>query len=90
MGLSDYSLYLSWIIYYGIIFTIISLLSAFIMKTSIFPNSSYTLIFVWYWIYCMNILFMALLISSFFTDAKLGIIAGMVLYLGLYILNFVV
>lgn len=60
MGMTDSSLYLSWIIYYGIVFTIIALVSAFIMATSVFPSSNYTVLFIWYWVYCLNVLFMAL------------------------------
>lgn len=89
MGLSDISFYLSWIIHYGIVYTFVALLTAIICKSSIFPSSDFFLIFVWYWLYCMNCLFLALAVSTFFTKAKVGNICGMVIYLGFYILNFV-
>jgi len=79
MGMKNSAFYFSWIIYYGFIFTIISLLNAGIMKGSIFKNSDYSLLFFWYWIFCWSLIFQAIFISAFFSKAKVGNICAMVL-----------
>ena len=61
MGLSDMAFYLSWIIYYTVIYTIISVLWTIIMS-SVWTNSSGLLLFIWYWLYCMTLVPLSLLI----------------------------
>jgi len=86
MGMKNSAFYFSWIIYYGFIFTIISLLNAGIMKGSIFKNSDYSLLFFWYWIFCWSLIFQAIFISAFFSKAKVGNICAMLWFLANYII----
>lgn len=57
MGMNNSAFYISWILYYAFIYTIISLLIAAILKGSVFPNSDYSLLFIWYWIFCWSLIF---------------------------------
>ena len=57
MGMHDSSFYISWIIYYLIIYTIISLLATLILKSSVFPKSNFFIIFIWYWLFCISLIF---------------------------------
>jgi len=57
MGLKDSSFYLSWMIYYFFIYLIQALLVAAVANSSIFKNSAYSLIFVWYLLYAVSLIF---------------------------------
>jgi ATP-binding cassette subfamily A (ABC1) protein 3 len=57
MGLSDISFYMAWIIWYGTIFTIIAFVFAVCSSTAIFKHSNFIVIFLWYWLFVMNIMF---------------------------------
>jgi len=57
MGMRDTSFYLSWILYYLIIFTIISLLASLVLKSTIFENSNYGFIFLWHWLFGISLIF---------------------------------
>ena len=78
MGMQDSSFYLSWITWYMMIYTIISIAVTIILKLSIYTNSDITLIFIWYWLFCMTLIAQCLFVTSFFTNAKLGNILAMV------------
>jgi len=51
MGMQDSSFYLSWITWYMIIYTIISIVVTLILKGTIYKNSNIVLIFVWHWLF---------------------------------------
>jgi len=79
MGMQDASFYLSWISWYMIIYTIISIVITIILILSIYKNSNFILIFIWYWFFCMTLIAQSLFITAFFTNAKLGNIVSMVI-----------
>lgn len=57
MGLKDSSFYLSWLIHYFIVYTVTSLLIALVSVASVWPSSSFFLIFLWYLFYCVTLMF---------------------------------
>lgn len=57
MGLKDSSFYLSWLIHYFLVYTITSLLIALVSVASVWPSSSFFLIFLWYLFYCITLMF---------------------------------
>jgi len=81
MGMQDASFYLSWISWYMIIYTIVSILITVILITTVFLNSNFILIFIWHWFFCMTLIAQSLFITAFFTNAKLGNIVAMVISL---------
>lgn len=90
MGLTDTSFYLSWIIRYLCTYFITSILIALISIATVFPNSNFILIFIWYFMFCISLIFQSLFITTFFSQAKIGNIVAMVFYLAMYIMSFVV
>ena len=79
MGMQDASFYLSWVSWYMIIYTIVSILITIILVASVYKNSNFILIFIWYWFFCMTLIAQSLFITAFFTNAKLGNIVSMVI-----------
>jgi len=79
MGMQDASFYLSWVSWYMIIYTIVSILITIILIASVYKNSNFILIFIWYWFFCMTLIAQSLFITAFFTNAKLGNIVSMVM-----------
>jgi hypothetical protein len=47
-----------------------------ICTADILNDSSFLLVWLWIWLYCMTLFSKAIFISSLFTKAKMGIIAG--------------
>jgi len=78
MGMQDASFYLSWISWYMIIYTIVSILVTLILIGSVYKNSNFLLIFIWHWLFSMTLIAQSLFITAFFTNAKLGNIVSMV------------
>ena len=83
MGLRNSAFYAAWFITYFIIFTIASVLVAIALK-AVFSNASWVLIFLWHWEFSMTLMAMGYLITTFFSKAKVGNVAGFVvaLFLG--------
>lgn len=90
MGMQDSSFYLSWISWYMIIYTIISILVTLILIGSVYKNSNFLLIFVWHWLFSMTLIAQSLFITAFFTNAKLGNIVAMVFFLVMYLFKFII
>ena len=84
MGMSDSSFYLSWIIYYLLVTFVISLICNLILKASIFKHSDYFLMFLVHWIYGISLIFQGIFVTSFFTNSKMGVVFGIVLFISLY------
>lgn len=57
MGMKNTSFYLSWIITYLIILTVISLLVALGLKIAIFKKSGYFFLFIWFWLFAISLIF---------------------------------
>lgn len=55
MGMTDTAYWLSWFIYYIGVSTVISLVSSLILCINVFENSSWFLIFIFFWIYGLSL-----------------------------------
>jgi len=77
MGLRNSAFFLSWFITYFIIFTIISFLVSWAL-TKVFELSSFGLIFLWHWEFSMTLMALSFLLTTFFSKAKVGNVAGFV------------
>jgi len=86
MGLHQSAFYLSWFITYFLIMTTISLAVSLILSFTCFFNSSFGFIFLWHWQYTICIVSLAMLISVFFSRAKLANIAA---FLIIFLLQFI-
>ena len=56
MGKKNSSFYLSWISWYLIIYTLISLIVSGILKGSIYEKSDWFLIFIWHWLFTLTLI----------------------------------
>jgi len=65
MGLTDTPYWLSWFVYYFIVSTIISLISAGILKINIFVVTPYWMMFSFLWLYGMSLFSLAIVITCF-------------------------
>ncbi|CAD8078681.1 unnamed protein product [Paramecium primaurelia] len=84
MGLNNTSFYLSWIIQYFIIYTLISIVATILLKGMVFRNTDGFVLFINYWLFCMVLIFQSMFISVFFTRALFGLIVAIVWYLLMY------
>lgn len=84
MGLNNTSFYLSWIIQYFIIYTLISIIATILLKGMVFKNTDGFVLFINYWLFCMVLIFQSMFISVFFTRALFGLIVAIVWYLLMY------
>ncbi len=51
MGMTNTSFYLSWLITYFLIYTLVSIINTIILKGAVFKNSGWFELFLVYWIY---------------------------------------
>lgn len=56
MGMKDFPFYMSWITWYMIIYTVISIIVTLILKASVYKYSDGVLIFVWHWLFSMTLI----------------------------------
>lgn len=61
MGLTNFAFYSSWIIHYTIIYTLIAFLWTIIMM-NLWKSSNFFLVFTWLWLFCLNLVPLALLV----------------------------
>lgn len=90
MGMSDASFYVSWIIYYLIIYTLASILVASALKGSIYYSSDWFILFIWHFLFGVALIFQSLFVSTFFTKAQIGNIFAMVFFFLQYMLTFII
>ena len=76
MGLRRTSFLLSHLITNVILFSIIAVISTIILGISIFKHSDKSLVFVYYWLFCMSVIPLTYMLSTFFNKAKLAGIVG--------------
>ncbi|KAL4489354.1 hypothetical protein ABPG72_019009 [Tetrahymena utriculariae] len=84
MGMSDSSFYVSWIIYYFIIYLLCSILISSALKGSIYVSSDWSVIFVWHLLFGISLIFQSIFVTTFFTKAQVGNIFAMVFFLFQY------
>ncbi|CAD8172616.1 unnamed protein product [Paramecium pentaurelia] len=84
MGLNNTSFYLSWIIQYLLIYTIISIIATILLSAIVFTHTDGFVLFLNYWLFCIVLIFQSMFISVFFTRALFGLIVAIVWYLLMY------
>jgi len=57
MGLNNTSFYLSWIIQYLIIYTIISIIATILLSSIVFTHTDGFVLFLNYWLFCIVLIF---------------------------------
>jgi len=88
MGLSTSAFYLSWIITYVITYLVISLLYILIVNGLVFKHSSFGIVWIWYYFFCLSLISVSMLVSVFFSKAKTGMIAALVFFLALQLIQY--
>ena len=95
MGMSNTSFYLSWYITYTIIYSLESLIISIIAKgyelyfRLIITDQDFGIILIMLLLFTQILIFLAFFVTVFFTTAKLGVIAGIVIFLGFYLCRLV-
>lgn len=87
MGLTDFSYWLSWWVYYLIIVTIISGLVIIVLSFNVLKYSNRGLVFLIFWIYGLSLFGLAIFLQSFFFNARVAAIAGTLVYFGTSFIN---
>lgn len=62
MGLNNTSFYLSWIIQYVLIYTLISIVATILLKSIVFKNTDGFVLFLNYWLFCIVLIFQSMFI----------------------------
>ena len=76
MGLKGWVFYVSWLLTYFCIFTFISLSVALMLSNTIFPNSSTSLLLVYFFLFTTSEVAFGFMITTFFSKAKLAAIVA--------------
>ena len=87
MGLSDFSYWLSWFVYYFIIVLIISIACTIILSANVFKYSNRGIIFLYFFIYGLSLFGLCILIQAFFSRARVAAITGTLIYFGTSFIN---
>ena len=87
MGLSDFSYWLSWFVYYFIIVLIISIACTIILSANVFKFSNRGIIFLYFFIYGLSLFGLCILIQAFFSRARVAAITGTLIYFGTSFIN---
>ena len=87
MGLSDFSYWLSWFVYYFIIVLIISISCTIILSANVFKFSNRGIIFLYFFIYGLSLFGLCILIQAFFSRARVAAITGTLIYFGTSFIN---
>lgn len=80
MGLTDTSYWLSWLIYYLTVSTIIALVSSMIISVNVFPNSNKFLLFLYFWLYGLSLFGFIVFAQSFFSKARIASTVSTLIY----------
>lgn len=80
MGLSTFWYWMHWLIYYFTLTTIISVISAIILKAKVLPRSGGGLIFLYLWIYGLSNFGYVALMQSFFKSPRIASIITTLVY----------
>lgn len=79
LGVGSMAIFGSWYATYGLIFSVICGVFTACAGLSIFPTSSGTLVFIFFWFWSISFLSFALFVHSFFNQARTGGIVGIIL-----------
>lgn len=80
MGLRPLVYHLSWFITYAIMFATTSILIAIVAHQAIFPKSDGSLVFLYFWLFGCTVYAYSMLMSVFFTRARVASIIGAVIF----------
>lgn len=78
MGMSNSAFFMSWLITYFLIFTIISLLIAIFMCATVLKKSNFFMVFTYHWVFSLAAMAMGTFCSVFFSKAKSGSVIAFV------------
>ncbi|KAL4429304.1 hypothetical protein ABPG74_002290 [Tetrahymena malaccensis] len=81
MGMGNASFYMSWIITYAIIYFVIAVIISALLLVNIYNGGSFIFLLVWYYLFCLTLLFQSLFVTVFFTRARIGLLASMIFFL---------
>lgn len=84
MGLSDSALFVAWYITYGILFLLIALVIAIIAGSTFFSNSDGGLLFLYFTFFGWSAMALCVLLSTFFSRAKLAAAVGAVIFIATF------
>jgi ATP-binding cassette subfamily A (ABC1) protein 3 len=90
MGLKDISFWLSWLTYYSIIVTIISLGCTLVMGFAITRFTNKFLMFLYFWLFGFSLFGYIVFIQAFFNRPSMAAIFGTLIYFGMGFLENVV
>jgi len=79
LGVRSFAIISSWFVTYGVIFAALCAIFAILASFYVFPGSSLTLIFIFFWLWCMSFLAFAWFIHCFFNQSRTGGIVGMII-----------
>jgi ATP-binding cassette subfamily A (ABC1) protein 3 len=79
MGLNNTAFYLSWVITYLCIFTVISICVSAILVTTFFFHSEFGYVLLFHWLTCLSIIAMGVCITTLCNRAKVGNIVAIII-----------
>ena len=80
MGLTDTPYWLSWLAYYTVINSVLTLIVFGILAFNVITNTSKVILFITLWLYGMSLFGFIMFIQAFFSKARTAAIVGTVLY----------
>jgi len=83
MGLTDFSYWVSWFLYYSLINLFISVASTIILGTWLLKNSDIRQVFLYFWMYGNSLFGFIIFSQSFFFKARNAAIFTSVMYISL-------
>jgi hypothetical protein len=86
LGMGNASLIGSWYITYAMIFAVLCTVFVFTASLRIFAYSSFSLLWVFFWVWCMSFVAFAYVCQAFFDTARTGGIIGMLLSFAQWVL----
>eukprot|EP01022_Parablepharisma_sp_SALTPOND_P014471 TRINITY_DN1967_c0_g1_i1.p1 TRINITY_DN1967_c0_g1~~TRINITY_DN1967_c0_g1_i1.p1 ORF type:complete len:1683 (-),score=190.16 TRINITY_DN1967_c0_g1_i1:3454-8502(-) len=85
MGLKDSAYWLSFLVYYFVIFVILSVLLASISVGFVFRHSNWFITFLFYLLYGLSVFSFGFFLSTFFNKARAASVTGTMLYFASYL-----
>eukprot|EP01084_Bolivina_argentea_P142149 249724_1 len=86
MGATTSAYWTSWIIWFFIEFTLMTLLVTVLgFGGSVFLYSGFGVIFLWFWLFCLSSATFAMLISTLFDNPKTASLCGLIVYFAVLI-----
>jgi len=90
MGLADAALFTAWYVTYGALFMVIAVVIAIITGSTFFSHSDGGLLFLYFFIFGLTAMALCVLLSAFFSKAKLAAAVGAVVFIATFFPYFAV